>query len=542
MLLARFVSVLAFYAAIVIVSTAACTRSNEITTTTPSGDKLHLMPNETLRINLNTEPPTIDWHQSEDVTSSIVIYNLMDGLTGYDLANSTNDMKLAPALAEKWEALDHARRWKFTIRQGVKWSDGVAFTPQHAIDGIRRLLDKNTASGYAYFLYNLKNGKLFNEGKVSFDQVGVKQTGPFEITFELEKPMGYFPSLLAHPSTYPARLDVIQKFGPLWTQPENIVTLGAFKLRVWQHDNIMVLERNDGYYGTKAAIKYIAAYMVQEQMTALNLFDSGRLDSVHKIPSIEIRHRRNAQTYREASTLLMGYYGFNIKKSPTDNLLVRKAINAAVDKKEIAAMLGGGEIPLPCWIVPGVLGYDEKIGIPFDVAKAKEYLKQAGYVDPTKVPKLELKFNTNEDVQRVAENVQAQLKRNLGLNIEIKQMEWKVYLNELKVNPPVIFRFGWLADYPDPDNFMTVLASYSENNHVGYKSKKFDELIESGASEVDEKKRIAFYREAQKILCETDVPILPIFVGKNHLLVSDRIENYPINVMERYEFKGVRLK
>jgi oligopeptide transport system substrate-binding protein len=519
-----------------------CARSNEITVTTPSGEKLHLKPSETLRINLNTEPPTLDWHQADDTTSALVINNIMDGLVGYDIPQSVTSMKLAPALAEKWEALDHARTWKFTLRQGVKWSDGVPFTAQHAIDGIKRLLDKNTASSYAYFLFNVKNGKLFNEGKVSFDQVGVKQTGPFEITFQLEKPMGYFPSLLAHTATFPARLDIIKKYGVLWTQPENIVTLGAFKLKAWQHDNMIVLERNDDYYGDKASIKYIAAYMVQEQMTALNLFDSGRLDSVHKIPSIEIRNRRNTQSYREASTLLMGYYGFNIKKSPTDNLLVRKAINAAVDKKEITTMLGGGEIPLPCWIVPGVLGYDDKIGIPFDVAKAKEYLKQAGYSDPKKVPKLEIKFNTNEDVQRVAENVQAQLKRNLGLNVEIKQMEWKVYLNELKVSPPVIFRFGWLADYPDPDNFMTVLASYSENNHVGYKSKSFDDLVDRAASEVDEKKRISLYSQAQKLLCETDVPVLPLFVGKNHLLVSKRVENYPINVMERYEYKGVRLK
>ncbi len=527
---------------LLLIAFCSCTRSNEITVTTPAGEKLHLKPSETLRINLNTEPPTLDWQQSDDTTSALIINNIMDGLVGYDLRQSLTTMKLAPALAESWQAADHARIWKFSLRQGVKWSDGVPFTAQHAIDGIKRLLDKQTASSYAYFLFNVKNGKLFNEGKVKFDQVGVKQTGPFEVTFELEKPMGYFPSLLAHSATFPARLDIIEKYGPLWTQPENIVTLGAFKLKVWQHDNMIVLERNEGYYGDKASIKYIASYMVQEQMTALNLFDSGRLDSVHKIPSIEIRNRQKTPYYREANTLLMGYYGFNIKKSPTDNLFVRKAINAAIDKKEISKMLGGGEIPLPCWIVPGVLGYDDKIGIPFDKARAREYLKQAGYSDPSKVPKLEIKFNTNEDVQRVAENIQAQLKRNLGLNVEIKQMEWKVYLNELKVNPPVMFRFGWLADYPDPDNFMTILASYSENNHMGYKSKIFDDLVERAASEVDETKRAALYVRAQKLICETDVPILPIFVSKNHLLVSGRVENYPINVMERYEYKGVRFK
>jgi len=508
----------------------------------PNGEKLHLSPKETLRINLNTEPPTLDWHQADDTTSSLVITNIMDGLVGYDLAGSGSEMKLAPALATKWESSDHARIWKFTLRSDVKWSDGVPFTTQHAIDGVRRLLAKETASSYAYFLYNVKNAKAFNEGKVPWEKVGVKQTGDWELTFELEKPMGFFPSLFAHSSTYPARLDVINKYGALWTQPENIVTLGAYKLRVWRHDNMLVLERNENYYGTKALTKYIAAYMVQEQMTALNLFDSGRLDSVHKIPSIELRNRRNTKPYREAGTLLMGYYGFNLNKAPTNNLLVRRALVEAVDKSEIVKMLGGGESPLPCWITPGVLGYDENVGLKFDVAKAKEDLKAAGYADLSKLPKLEIKFNTNEDLQRIAENVQAQLKRNLGVNVEIKQEEWKVYLKSLKADAPVIFRFGWLADYPDPDNFMTILASYSDNNMVHYKNPKFDEIVEQAGSETDDTKRKSLYLQAQKMICETDTAVMPLFAGRNHLLVSDRIENYPINVMERYEYKGVRLK
>jgi oligopeptide transport system substrate-binding protein len=533
----KFLMVLGF-----LILASSCTRSNEISVLTSKGEKLHLEPADTLRINLNTEPPTLDWHQADDTTSSLVIVNIMDGLVGYDLSGNGEQMKLAPALAEKWESSEHARIWKFTLRKDVKWSDGVLFTPQHAIDGVRRLLDKTTASGYAYFLFNVKNGKAFNEGKVPWEQVGVHQTGPNEVTFELEKPMGYFPSLMAHTAVYPARLDVIQKFGPLWTQPENIVTLGAYKLKVWQHDNLIVMERNENYYGQKAIVKNIAAYMVQEQMTALNLFDSGRLDSVHKIPSIEIRNRRPSKAYHEAGTMLMGYYGFNLKKPPMDNLLVRKAISAAIDKKEVTAMLGGGEIPLPCWIVPGILGYDDKIGIPFDAAKAKAYLKQAGFPDASKLPKLEIKFNTNEDLQRIAENIQAQLKRNLGISVEIKQVEWKVYLNELKADPPTIFRFGWLADYPDPDNFMTVVASYSDNNHMGYKSKAFDDMIEKAGSSTNDDERRRLYSEAQKLLCETDVAIVPLYVGRNHLLVGERVQNYPINVMERYEYKGVRFK
>jgi oligopeptide transport system substrate-binding protein len=407
---------------------------------------------------------------------------------------------------------------------------------------VKRLLDPATAASYAYFLFIVKNGKAFNEGKATWDQVGMKQTGPWEITFELEKPMGFFPSLLAHAATFPVRLDVVAKAGVLWTQPENIVTLGAYRLRVWQHDNLLVLERNDGYYGSKALTKFIAAYMVQEQMTALNLFDSGRLDSVHKLPSIELRKRRSSPQYREAGTMLMGYYGFNLTKAPMTNIHFRRALVHAVDKSEIVKILDGGETPLPCWLTPGILGYDDTIGLKFDVAKAKEELKLAGYGDGSKVPRLELKFNTNEDWSRIGSNVQAQIKRNLGIDVELKQEEWKVYLKSLKTDAPGLFRFGWLADYPDPDNFMTILMSYSDNNMVHYKSKEFDSLVEQAGSEVDEAKRKRLYVQAQKLMCETDVAVMPLYAGRNHLLIGDRVENYPINIMERYEFKGVRLK
>lgn len=514
--------------------------ANEINVTAPSGEKLKLGASETLRINLLSEPPTLDWQLADDTTSSLVITNITEGLVGYDLASSGPTMKLAPALALKWESSEKARIWKFTLRNDVKWTDGVPFTAQHAIDGIKRLLDKATASPYAYFVFAIKNAKAFNEGKVPWSDVGVKQTGPLEITFELEKPMGFFPSLLAHASTYPVRLDVVQKYGPLWTQPENIVTLGAFKLRVWQHDNLLVLERNDAYYGDKPALKYIAAYMVQEQMTAINLFDSGRLDSVYRPPSIELKKLRNRPEYHEGGTLMMNYYGFNIKKKPMDNPLVRRAINEAIDRKEIAQMLGGGEIPLPCWLVPGVLGYTENVGIKFNPEKAREDLAKSGYAKG--LPKIEIHFNTNEDHQRIAENVQAQLRRNLGLtDIEVKNEEWKVYLNDLKTNPPQIFRFGWMADYADPDNFMTVMASYSENNHVGYKNPKYDELIERAATLTDDKERTRLYIEAQKLMCEEDDVTIPLVVSRNHLLISRRVHGYPINVIERYEFKGVTL-
>ncbi len=535
------VHALGFLAATILLF-CSCTKhgGSDLSVEAPNGQTLKLALNETLRVNLVTEPPSLDWHKGTDTTSAWMTQNIMDGLTDYDYVDGQT--KLIPGLAEKWESSDAARKWKFTLRQNVKWSDGQPFTAQQVVDGWQRLLSKETAGEYAYFLFGIKNAKAYNQGKAPWDQVGVKITSANEISVELEKPMSFFPQLLTHHSTYPIRLDIVKKFGDLWTAPQNIITLGAFTLKVWQHDKMMVLERNENYWGQKPSIKYVAGYMIQEQATAINLFDSGKLDSVHKLPSIELRKLKSRKEYREAGSLLMYYYGVNFHKPPMDNLNVRKAIASAIDRNEIVKMLAGGQIGLTSWLVPGVLGYDANIGMPFNIEKAKAFMKAAGFEDPSKFPKIELKFNTNEDHQRVAENVQAQLKRNLGINVELKNEEWKVYLNTLKTDPPALFRFGWLADYPDADNFLSVMASYSDNNYERYKSPKFDALIEKGAASTDDAERVKIYTEAQKLLLEEDVPVIPLYASRNNLLVADRVVDYPINVMERYQYKKVHLK
>lgn len=507
---------------------------------TSTGEKLTLKKEETLRINVSSEPPSLDWHKSTDTTSAQIVMNIHEGLTAFDL--SGKDLKPIPALAEKWEASNGNKTWKFTLRQNVKWSDGQPFTSQHVLDGFKRLLQRETASEYAYFIFGIKNARAFNEGKAAWETVGAKATSPTEVTIELDKPMAYFPSLLAHHSTYPIRLDVIEKFKDKWTDPAHIVTIGPFNLKVWQHDKMIVLERNESYYTTKPSLKYVAVYMLQEQATAINLFDSGKLDSVHQLPSIELRKLSQRKDFHKFGSLLTYYYGFNTTKPPMDNVNLRKAVASAINRAEIVQMLAGGQEPLLGLIPPGILGYDANRGMKFDVEKAKEYLKAAGYTDASKVPKIEIRFNTNEDHQRVAEAIQAQLKKNLGLNIELKNEEWKVFLSTLKTDPPQVFRFGWLADYPDPNNFLELMTSYSDNNHTKWGSKKFDDLVVQAAASASDSERQKLYGEAQKILLEDDVAMVPLYTGVGLLLVSDRVENYPMNVMWRYEYKNVKLK
>ena len=282
--------------------------------------------------------------------------------------------------------------------------------------------------------------------------------------------------------------------------------------------------------------------MINESSTALNLFDSGKVDVLIDLPSTELAHLKKRPEYREVGLLTLYYYGFNVKKAPLDKAIVRQAIAHAIDRQEVTTMLGGGQIPLTSWVPAGMFGYEPGRGSSFNVEKAKALLDQAGYKDRSTFPKITLGFNTNENHQRIAENIQAQLKRNLGIDVELNNAEWKVYLTTLRADAYPMFRMGWIADYPDPDNFMNLMTSYSENNHTRWKNKEYDQLVERAARELNKEERKALYSKAQVLLTEIEVPAVPIYSGVAHLMVNRRVEQFPVNTLNRMPFKKVILK
>lgn len=513
-------------------ATTACTKKSK-------GD-YNLELSETLRVNLSAEPPSLDFHKATDTTSSEVTRNIMDGLVRYDL----NDPKLGlqPALAEKWESKDQIT-WTFTLRKDVKWTDGVPFTAQQVIDGWERLLNKNTGAQYAYFLYNIKNAKQYNQGGVTdFSQVGVKATPEGNIVVQLDKPQSYFPMLLNHSSTYPIRKDIVDKFGDKWTRPENMKTLGAYKMNVWDNDKAIVLERNEGYYGEKAKTKYVLMRIVKEVSTALKMFEKGQLDSMNEVPSLEMTRLKKMKEYKQADSNGIYYFGFNVKKKPFDNVAVRKAVNMAIDRNEIVNLLGGGQKAISGWLPVGMFGYEPKMGLKFDPEAARKLLDEAGFADRKKLGKITLGFNTNENHQRITENVQAQLKRNLGISIELQNWEWKTYQGVLQSDTPQMWRMAWIADYPDPDNFFALITGDSENNHTHWKNDKFDALIAEGVRTSEPVARKKIYDDAHRILVEEDVPVVPIYSYSNQSLVADRVENYPMNAMQERDYSRVVIK
>jgi oligopeptide transport system substrate-binding protein len=493
---------------------------------------------ETLRLIIATEPPTLDWSKSSDTASSFITENLMEGLVGYDFSGPV--VALKPALAKSWTSSNNSKTWEFILRDDVVWTDGQKLTPQQVVDGWERLLNPETASVYAYFLFGLKNAQKYNNSQITdFSKVGVKIEGQ-KIKVELNEPAN-FPYLLTHHSTYPVRNDIINKYGDRWTEAENIVTLGVYKLKVWDHDRALVFERNETYFDEPAKIKNVICYIIEEQTTALNLFKGGQVDALMTLPSSLLGVLKKMPEYQQGPALVTYYYGYNIAKPPTDNLYLRQAISSAIDRKQVTDMLQGGQTPLSGWIPKGMFGHDIKAGHQFDLKKALQHYKKAGYSLEKPAPRIVLAFNTNEDHKRIAENIQSQLKKNLNLTVEINNEEWKVYLGTLQSDPPHMYRMGWVADYPDPYNFFELMTSTSDNNHTGWEDPSFDVLLRKSAETTDLDKKLSLYAQAENKLLVQATAAFPLYSSVNQQLVSNRIKDFPKNVMSRYHLKDVEV-
>lgn len=493
---------------------------------------------ETIRMIESSEPPTLDWTKSSDTTSSFIVENIMDGLINFDF--SKDQVGLKSGLAQSWTSTNNSKNWELEIKKGVFWTDGVELTPEQIVDGWERLLNPSTASVYSYFLFGIKNAQNYNRGELKdFSQVGVKIQGQ-KILVELNEPAN-FPYLLTHHSTLPVRKDVIKKHGDRWTEAENIITLGPYKLKSWDHDKALVFERNEAYFDEKAKTKYVLIKIIGEQGTALNLFKGGQVDVLKTLPSSLLRVLKLKPEYQQIPTLGTYYFGFNVEKAPLNNVNLRRAVIAAIDRKQITEMLQGGQTPLSGWIPKGMFGYDETAGINFDLEKAKSYYKAAGYSFDKPAPNIVLAYNTNEDHKRIAENIQAQLKKNLNLTVEINNEEWKVYLGTLQSNAPHMYRMGWVADYPDPYNFYDLMTSTSDNNHTGWKDKSYDDLLKKAAEANTPEEKLNFYSQAHKKLLVESAAVFPLYSGVTQQLVSKRIKNFPKNAMTRYSLKDVEI-
>lgn len=491
---------------------------------------------DVLRINLGNEPPGLDWHTSTDSTSFDVVSNIMVGLTQY-----TNDVQCKPACAASWEVLDEGKRYLFHLRKDVLWTDGRPVTARDFVFAWTRLLDPATAAQYAFFLYDIVGAKDFNTGKAkTAGGLGIKAIDDYTFEVKLVKPAAYFIYLTAFCPSYPQRQDLVERYKDRWTEPQNLVTNGPFKLAKWQHEYKIELEGNDKFFEGPPKLKRIKMFMVPEASTAFALYENNELDFVdnRSFATPDVERYRKSPEYKNFPLLRAYYLAFNVSKKPFDDVRIRKAFAQAVDRRVFPKILRRGERPTASWIPPA-LGGDPDSGMRFNPQEARRLLAEAGFPDGKGFPETKILYPNREDVRLVVEATQDEIKRNLGVHVELVNQEWKVYLATTRKDPPQMFRESWGADFPDPETFMNLFTSYNGNNHTRWKSADYDKLIESAEGEQDKAKRADLYRQADVMLCQKEVPIVPAFLATQNIMVKPWVKGIAINPLDFQFFKTV---
>ncbi len=492
--------------------------------------------NDELRFRLPTDPPSIDWTMATDNISKEVISAIHEGLI-----EMNGDGKAENAMAESYSLSPDGKTYTFKLRDGIKWSDGKVVTAQHFVDSWERLLNPKTASEYAYFLFDLVNAEDYQKGAVKdFAQVGVKATDARTLTVTLRTPVAYWIYVPSFWVTFPLRKDVVDAKGDKWTDPENIVTAGPYLLKKFERDSRIALERNPNYYRQDVATQLVPKLefrIVKDDATAVSLFNNGDLDVVRDLPPIQIQSLSKRPEFL-ASPFLRGYYiGLNKRDPTVADVKIRKALAHAIDRNELKQVLGALITPAKAWNQPGLLGYNPERGLDFNIELAKKYWNEA----KTKPTTLEFWYDQRDLNKIVAENLQNQWKKNLGVEVRLTSQEWKVYLKTLDNKAPALWRLGWGADYPDPDTFLNLFKCQGGNNKTGFCDKTYDDLVTRAAAGTNEAERAKLYDQAEKIVLEDEVAIIPLFNQTNMHLVSAKVQGFKVNNMGDVQLKLLRV-
>ena len=506
----------------------------------------------TLNMNLVTDPLTLDPALAWDTTSNFCIEQLFLGLTDFD----DETMDVVPELATSWDISPTGLVYTFTLRSDAYWTDGHPVTAHDVEYSIKRALDPATGSWLAYVLYIIENAEDFNKGVITDpDQVGVRAIDDHHVEFTLEYPASYFLSILTMSIAKPVPRWAIEDYGEQWTEPENIVTNGPYRLTEWVRGDHMTFDKNPGFYAAaNVQIERVNAVMV-DASTAWDMYLNCQLD--YTSPPLEELDNIKAdpvlsQQLHITPRLCTYYYGFSTDKPPFDNPLVRRAFSAAINRQGlIDDVLKGEQQPANAFACPGIFG--NVAGDP-DIAPwaldyeqgrslAQQWLAEAGYPNGEGFPEVTLMHNTGAGHRAIAEYIAANWTEVLSVTVNITDMPWEEYFNLIKRCPspddkPHIWRLGWCADYPDQNNWVYECfhSQYGANNICWY-NEEFDTITSEAAKETDPDTRKELYKRAEEILCEEEAGIAPIYYYTNVLMVKPYLQRFYSGLNHIYKWR-----
>ena len=343
---------------------------------------------------------------------------------------------------------------------------------------------------------------------------------------------------------------VIARHGPIadkrthWTRAGNLVGNGPFLLQAWRPNQKVTLVRNPNYWDA-AAVKLdrIEFYPVEDLPTEERMFRPGQLDATYELPTAKIDgyRRDHPDELKIEPWLGIYYYRCNVTRPPLTDKRVRRALALAIDRESLVRdVMRGGEIPAYAVSYPGTAGYVPRAHLTGGVAEARRLLAEAGFPGGRGFPPLEILYNTQLTHRQMAEAIQAMWRKNLGIEVRMRNEEWKVYLDAQRTHNFQIERAGWIADYLDPNVFLEIWESGNGNNDTLWSNAEYDRLFHASLAASNDAERYELFQKMDAILVD-ECPVLPIFYYTRVYALSRRVKGWWPTLTDDHPWKYVDL-
>jgi oligopeptide transport system substrate-binding protein len=506
---------------------------------------------------------TLDPNQMSYLQDMRMAYAMWEGLYTYEPIT----LEPIPGVASSAEVSSDKRVYTFHLRPEAKWSNGDPVTTADFVFAWRRMLE--SPGEYTYLFYYIKGAEEYvtayakGEAAADFASVGIEAIDAHTLRVTLNDPVAFFLDLCAFPPFLPLHKPSMERFAQRdettgrvrydqkFTRPPYVVTNGPFTLQRWDFKRRLFLEKNPHYWDTATVrSKSIEMVVVEDALTQLLRYESGSVDWVASVPTevaaeLKIRGRTDLRNFSGFGTTFLSFLSRpklnSGKPNPLTDMRVRLALGMAIEKQTIVDTITRmGEKTATTFVPPDVFpGYQKQQGVPYDPARAKQLLAEAGYPNGGTLPGVSYLFRSDlPAAKELAQNLTRQWKQKLNLDIPLESAEAKVRRQRVNDRDYTICSADWIGDYGDPSTFTDKYRSNSENNDSVWVNKEYDQLVFQATKEVDEARRLRLLERAEKILLD-EAPIFPLYYLTNQYLFRDEVKGINTNPRNMTMFKGV---
>ena len=500
-------------------------------------------PRADLVIVNGAEPESLDPAIIVGVSEMRITSGLFEGLTRLNPKTVAPD----PSLADHWDISPDGLIYTFHIRSNAVWSTGEPITADDFVYSWIRALRPETASDYAGQLYYLKNGADFNSGKIKDPNlVGVHALDAHTLRVELNHPTPFFLDLCAFQTLDVVPRQTIEKYGDRWLMVRPLPSSGAYELVDWRLNDRVRLKKNPRYWdAANTHLDVIDILPVNVANTALSLYETGAADVIWDkdlIPTEQfdaIKKRPDSHTFSYLGTY---FIRFNVTRKPFDDVRVRRALLLAVDRDRLTRRVTkAGEKPADHLTPDGTANYHPPHGLGYDPELARKLLAEAGYPGGKNFPRFQYMFNTSKIHETIAVELQQMWRENLGIKMDLQQVEEKVLYADQTHMEYDLSRSSWIGDYNDANTFLGMFTSTDGNNRTGWTNAVYDDLIRQASLQTDIGKREELFQKAERILVADEVPIIPIyFYSGFNLFDPKKVAGIYPNVLDDHPLSAIR--